>query len=140
MAETHGRKIVESAAMFQPVTLAPGESTELEIQREYPTVKIQSFGTPLRKPSELEIEEAVFQTAKEDAVIRDYVSFSVTTELAAHNGWWSGKLLVPISEEEKGPNPPPRTPVSGTPAAASSAEAAEAGGAPVAPTLSAAGR
>ena len=66
-------------------TLAPGESTMLPIQSEM--VRSQEY----------------------EGTVADYVSFSVSEELASRHGWWSGSLLAPIQKE--GPNQPlQRTP------------------------------
>ncbi len=84
-SDFHGKQVVRSPFSFQPVTLAPGESTLLPVQ----AIAVQE------------------QFVESEGALRYFVSFSVEKQLADRHGWWSGDLLVPVSEEKKEPNQPP---------------------------------
>lgn len=84
-SDFHGKQVVRSPFSFQPVTLAPGESTLLPVQA-------------------IDVQE---QFVESEGALRYFVSFSVEKQLADRHGWWSGDLLAPVSEEKKEPNQPP---------------------------------
>jgi hypothetical protein len=113
-----GRLLVLSPVVFQPVTLAPGQTTELEAQRDLTswTVDIQKDKPVAVRAKEM--ADDIGRRTQKDAQVRDYVKLDVAKELADQYGWWSGHLCVPIEPEEKSPNKPSEpTPASDTPAA-----------------------
>lgn len=63
------RKLVESPAKYQPLTLEPGESVELPISRERASATVDKNGTY-------------------------YVAYVVDPAVAARHGWWHGSLTV----------------------------------------------
>ncbi|HLP01871.1 MAG TPA: hypothetical protein VK163_07590 [Opitutaceae bacterium] len=69
-------KLVGSPVAYQPVTLAPGESTMLPIH------------------AELVADESRERT------ICDYVTFHVSADLGKRNGWWTGTLTAPITQAD----------------------------------------
>jgi len=96
-ADGYGRKIVESPVKYQPVTLQPGEMTELSYQSE-------EHESPPIKSSEDDAKwlKKFNDQMQNDRELLDYVVFEVPKELADHYGWWSGHLLILAMEGSKG--------------------------------------
>ncbi len=77
MEERNKRPIMVSPFKYQPVTLAPGEITELPIY----------------------IDKATITDVATEKPIQDSVTFHVSDDLAKRHGWWSGSLSVPTTKE-----------------------------------------
>lgn len=75
--ELNKRPIIVSPFKYQPVTLAPGEITELPIYIDKKTITDVAAEKP----------------------IQDSVTFHVSDDLAKRHGWWSGSLSAPVSIE-----------------------------------------
>jgi hypothetical protein len=116
--ECEGREVLLSSVKFQPVTLAPGQTTELEAQTDCRTwILALGRDTPADKRWRNIYEDGI-KHMKDDSQIHDYVEFDVSKETADHYGWWSGHLCVPVTDRSFGPNQSTEaTPSACTPAA-----------------------
>jgi hypothetical protein len=95
MKKADGICIIESPIKFQPVTLQPGQTTQLPTHR------------------------VAVRDAKQDFYsVHRSVVFEVRADLAEANGWWSGSIRASVTDREPSPNKAlVPTPASVTPAA-----------------------